>query len=109
MALTKEHKDFIILMDSKAKQILQHGSQEELLISLCSKMDKIKEIMDASSGNELDYYCEKYEGFYHYMKLLEQLAQGSIANHKQQPWKAPLPDFIRSLYEKRFGNNSKEN
>lgn len=33
---------------------------------------------------------------------------GSIANHKQEPWKAPLPDFIRSLYEKRFnksGNN----
>jgi len=28
---------------------------------------------------------------------------GSIANHKQQPWKAPLPDFIRELYEERFG------
>jgi hypothetical protein len=30
---------------------------------------------------------------------------GKIANHKQEPWKMPLPDFIRSLYEKRFGNN----
>ncbi|MBX9702840.1 MAG: hypothetical protein K2X39_01680 [Silvanigrellaceae bacterium] len=76
MALTNEQKDFIILMDNKAKQILQHGTQEELLISLCSKMDKIKEIMDSSSKNELDYYCEKYDGFYHYMKLLEQLARG---------------------------------
>lgn len=28
---------------------------------------------------------------------------GGIANHKQEPWKEPLPDFIRSLYEKRFG------
>lgn len=28
---------------------------------------------------------------------------GGIANHKQALWKAPLPDFIRSLYEKRFG------
>lgn len=27
---------------------------------------------------------------------------GSLANHKQEPWKAPLPDFIRSLYKKRF-------
>lgn len=30
---------------------------------------------------------------------------GSIANHKQEPWKASLPDFIRSLYEKRFGKD----
>ena len=27
---------------------------------------------------------------------------GSYANHKQQPWKSPLPDFIEELYEKRF-------
>jgi Zn-dependent peptidase ImmA (M78 family) len=30
---------------------------------------------------------------------------GGLANHKQEPWKEPLPDFIRSLYEKRFGKN----
>jgi uncharacterized protein len=28
---------------------------------------------------------------------------GKLANHKQEPWKAPLPDFIESLYLKRFG------
>ena len=28
---------------------------------------------------------------------------GSLANHKQEPWKEPLPDFIRHLYQKRFG------
>ena len=28
---------------------------------------------------------------------------GSLANHKQEQWKAPLPDFIRELYEKKFG------
>jgi len=27
---------------------------------------------------------------------------GSYANHKQQPWKVPLPDYIEELYEKRF-------
>lgn len=25
-----------------------------------------------------------------------------IDNHKQELWKAPLPDYIESLYEKRF-------
>lgn len=28
---------------------------------------------------------------------------GGKDNHKQEPWKAPLPDFIQTLYEKRFG------
>ena len=28
---------------------------------------------------------------------------GKIANHKQEPWKAPLPVFIENLYYKRFG------
>ena len=26
-----------------------------------------------------------------------------LANHRQQPWKAPLPEFIEELYFKRFG------
>ena len=28
---------------------------------------------------------------------------GSLANHKQEPWKAPLPVFIEQIYRKRFG------
>ena len=27
---------------------------------------------------------------------------GSLANHKQEKWKSPLPDFIEELYYKRF-------
>jgi hypothetical protein len=27
---------------------------------------------------------------------------GKLANHKQEPWKVPLPDFIESLYYKSF-------
>ena len=29
---------------------------------------------------------------------------GGLANHKQEPWKAPLPVFIEDLYERRFGS-----
>jgi hypothetical protein len=28
---------------------------------------------------------------------------GKIDNHRQEPWKAPLPEFIEHLYAKRFG------
>ncbi len=27
---------------------------------------------------------------------------GGLANHKQERWKAPLPDYIEDLYFKRF-------
>ncbi len=28
---------------------------------------------------------------------------GKLANHDQEPWKLPLPQFIATLYVKRFG------
>ena len=28
---------------------------------------------------------------------------GGLANHQQERWKAPLPEFIEELYLKRFG------
>jgi len=30
---------------------------------------------------------------------------GKLDNHRQEPWKAPLPIFIESLYFKRFGKD----
>jgi len=31
---------------------------------------------------------------------------GGMANHKQEQWKAPLPEYIKYLYEKRFGKQT---
>ena len=28
---------------------------------------------------------------------------GKLANHRQEPWKLPLPDFIARIYIRRFG------
>src|ERR1700730_17509976 len=33
---------------------------------------------------------------------------GKIANHDQEPWKLPLPDFIAKLYFKRFRREKPE-
>ncbi len=30
---------------------------------------------------------------------------GGMANHRQEPWKVPLPQFIEHLYRKRFGKS----
>jgi hypothetical protein len=33
---------------------------------------------------------------------------GSIDNHRQESWKAPLPEFIEHLYFRRFGREQPE-
>ncbi len=30
---------------------------------------------------------------------------GKLANHKQEPWKEPLPNFIETIYFKRFAKS----
>jgi hypothetical protein len=30
---------------------------------------------------------------------------GKLDNHRQEPWKVPLPAFIEQLYRKRFGKD----
>jgi hypothetical protein len=32
-----------------------------------------------------------------------------LANHRQEPWKAPLADYIEQLYFKRFGKRQPDN
>ena len=34
---------------------------------------------------------------------------GGMANHRQQPWKIPLPQYIEELYFKRFGKRRPDN
>jgi hypothetical protein len=33
---------------------------------------------------------------------------GKLDNHRQESWKAPLPQFIEDLYTKRFGRARSE-
>lgn len=40
-------------------------------MSLADQMLPINELMDSASNEELNHYCQRYDGFYQYMKLLE--------------------------------------
>ena len=74
MALTSAQKDYIIQLDNTADQILECFGMPGLMLSLLDEMDKIRDIMDSESDDELDMYCQRYSGFYQYMKLLEEVA-----------------------------------
>jgi hypothetical protein len=75
-SLNKSIISIVERIDKRAKEILVNGGDEALLLSLHNVMGEIKEVMDASTTHELDMYYEKYPGFYEYMCLLSQLAQG---------------------------------
>lgn len=39
-------------------------------------MGQFKQLLDTCSPEDMDKLCERYEGFYRFAKLLENLAQG---------------------------------
>jgi len=74
LALTSVQKSYIIQLDNTADEILECFGMPGLMLSLNGEMEKIKDIMDSGSDGELDMYCQRYSGFYQYIKLLEEMA-----------------------------------
>jgi len=80
MSLKPEQINLISLIDQKVKDILSSGGNEiSVMISLLEEMSQIKTIIDSADKEELNKYCDSYDGFYRYMKILENTA-GAIAN-----------------------------
>jgi hypothetical protein len=80
MSLKPEQINLISLIDQKVKDILSSGGNEiSVIISLLEEMSQIKTIIDSADKEELNKYCDSYDGFYRYMKILENTA-GAIAN-----------------------------
>jgi len=64
-------------INNHANEILNKGgSDKELLLSVHAMMGDIKKVMDSSTQQELDEYCQKYRGFYRYAYLLHKLSAG---------------------------------
>ena len=76
MPLSKEQIDYIMNVDAMGKEIMRQSGKEALLMSMVNKMPELKKIMESSTPEELDFYCEEYDGFYYHMKMLEMLTQG---------------------------------
>ena len=80
MSLKPEQINLISLIDQKVKDILSSGGNEiSVMISLLEEMPQIKTIIDSADKEEFNKYCDSYDGFYRYMKILENTA-GAIAN-----------------------------
>ncbi len=80
MSLTQAQKQTISEIDAEVKSILEnHGTEENILVSLLPKMPTLMELIKASHTKEMEMYFDEYEGFFYSIKILENLAQ-NIAN-----------------------------
>jgi hypothetical protein len=83
MPLKPEQINLISFIDQKVKDILSSGRNEiSVMISLLDEMPRVKTIIDSADKEELNKYCDSHDGFYQYMKILENtasaIASGSI-------------------------------
>ena len=77
MALTQDHKRLAERIDKKVTKILKHGGNDvDVLTGLTSYMNDFKTLMDTTSKDDMNALCERFDGFYRYAKILENLAEG---------------------------------
>lgn len=77
MPLTAQQTRLAVTIDTHVKHVLAHGGgDKELLMSLADHMGTFKQLMDMSTGEEMNTLCQRYDGFYRFAKLLERLAEG---------------------------------
>ena len=75
MPLKPEQINLISFIDQKVKDILSSGGNEiSVMISLLDEMPRVKTIIDSADKEELNKYCDSHDGFYRYMKVLENTA-----------------------------------
>ncbi|NQY62981.1 MAG: hypothetical protein HRT38_04500 [Alteromonadaceae bacterium] len=76
-------------INEDVKGILKHGGKEvEVLTGLNSYMALLKELMVSASCAEMVLLCERYDGFYKYIQILEAVASCSSSV------KRPIPTLM---------------
>ena len=52
---------------------------------LLDEMPRVKTIIDSADKEELNKYCDSHDGFYRYMKILENTASASASGSIKVP------------------------
>ena len=70
-------KDIILIktIDAKMKAMLEQKiSNEQIYVYMFPYMnDQLKHIISSNNEAKLNLYAQEYQGFYHYMRLLENI------------------------------------
>lgn len=98
--MTEEYKKQLILkIDKNVKEILSDGgSIEDILVFFADSMDEIfKHIILCTPQGVLGGYCRDYDGFYTFMKILEDIAVTSKMTKTEREGAPPLTDYEKKV------------
>lgn len=86
MSLTAEHLQIASILDQASKRIIANGGDDvEILRDMAAYMDGFKRLIDTTTAEEMDELCDRFDGFYHYAKVLEALAGGIASGENNVP------------------------
>ena len=75
MVVTVEQIQIASKIDARVKKLERRGCDEvEILTEMVDLMPSFKKLLDTAGHKGMDELCERFEGFYHYARLLEHLA-----------------------------------
>ena len=82
---TSEQLQLAAKLDGKVRRLAQEGKTDlDIFVELADDMPDFKRLLDA--GHPLmDALCLRFEGFYHYAKILEEIAEGIASGEIQVP------------------------
>jgi hypothetical protein len=76
VSLKSEPEDLVTYIDKEVTKIISaNGDNVDILIAVSDRMNELKTLLDSTPEEEMDMYCERYEGFYLFMAILEDLAE----------------------------------
>jgi hypothetical protein len=75
MTLTAEQVQIVSLIDEQVKRVFRKGGDEvAVLTELFDYMPGFKHLLDTVRPGDMDELCERFDGFYRYAKILEDVA-----------------------------------
>ena len=84
MYLSPRQQKIVFRINRKVNAILAGGGTDDriceaILTIVPQYMADFKHLLDTLSHHEIDQLCQRYDGFYHFAKMLERLAEGCAA------------------------------
>ncbi|MCA9933344.1 MAG: hypothetical protein KC415_05440 [Anaerolineales bacterium] len=90
--MTNEQLQLAIQIDTYVTQLYANGgTDEDLLTTIPPYLPLFKRLLDTTKPGEMDALCQRYEGFYTFAKMLENLAGAIRDGVIEVPTDAPLP------------------
>jgi hypothetical protein len=82
---TDEQLQVASRLDAKVQRLLKEGKTDlDVFVEMAGDMPDFKRLLDAGQAL-MDALCLRFEGFYHYAKILEQIATGIASGEIQVP------------------------